>query len=142
MAGQVRNNKQGENYCFRKIARFFFSGSGFEPTTLCSLGECSSYQHELATRATWLVGVRIYNTTQHNTTHGKPQTTVTNSGDRSHHTGLLRTHIRTILSSICEINEMCSIRIVKLDKTQTQSFVHIIILQQAAGKVMVLPHIY
>ena len=43
---------------------------GFEPTTLGSLGERST---NLATRATQLVGVRIYNTTQHNTkAHLKP----------------------------------------------------------------------
>ena len=35
---------------------------GFEPTPLCSLGERST---NLATVATQLVGVRIYNTTQH-----------------------------------------------------------------------------
>ena len=35
---------------------------GFEPTTLCSLGERSSNS---ATRETQLVGVRIYNTAQH-----------------------------------------------------------------------------
>ena len=43
---------------------------GFEPTTLCSLGECST---NWATKATQPVGVQIYNTTQDK---GKPQTTV------------------------------------------------------------------